>query len=277
MTTSSAKLQHDLERINFLRDSGRITEEDRSRLLHEWATVPQSPPEAADSSSRGVHVVPPGRTEPGALADPARLAAAALSFEHTRPQACVVDRFLGPAALERLREYCLLADVWHDLHNGMLGAFHATLSTSPLMHQIVEELRSHAPRLFGPCRQVSFWAFKCAVADVGIGIHADTAAVTANLWITEDDANLDPGAGGMVVWDTSPPAEWKQADYNAQGEAHQEKLRRHLASERPLRLHVPYRANRCVLFRSGLLHASDAVRFRDAFPHRRINVTFLFS
>jgi hypothetical protein len=39
---------------------------------------------------------------------------------------------------------------------------------------------------------------------------------------------------------------------------------------------VPYRENRAVMFRSRLLHRSDAPEFKIGYENHRINVTFLF-
>lgn len=39
---------------------------------------------------------------------------------------------------------------------------------------------------------------------------------------------------------------------------------------------VPHRANRLVLFDSGLYHRSDSLRFKPGYANRRINLTLLF-
>jgi hypothetical protein len=36
--------------------------------------------------------------------------------------------------------------------------------------------------------------------NMGIDLHADPAAVTVNLWLTPDKANLDPASGGLIVY-----------------------------------------------------------------------------
>ena len=36
-------------------------------------------------------------------------------------------------------------------------------------------------------------------------MHADDAAVNVNLWITDNDANLDPDSGGMIVYKEKAP------------------------------------------------------------------------
>jgi hypothetical protein len=39
---------------------------------------------------------------------------------------------------------------------------------------------------------------------------------------------------------------------------------------------VPYRGNRAVIFNSDLFHKTDAIRFREGYENRRINVTLLY-
>lgn len=39
----------------------------------------------------------------------------------------------------------------------------------------------------------------------GISVHADSASVNLNFWVTPDDANLDPTSGGLVVYPRAPP------------------------------------------------------------------------
>jgi hypothetical protein len=189
----------------------------------------------------------------------------------------VIDDFLGAAAFKRLQRYFVLGDVWREVTPGMLGAFPDTLAGTPLLNQIVDELRLAAPKLFGAYPHVSFWGFKSLLPEAGTGIHADSAVVTVNLWLTDDEANLDPTSGGLVVWDATPPLEWQRPDYNSQDEHHQALIRHHIEVQAPVRLHIPYRANRCVIFQSTLFHATDRMSFADSFQGRRMNLTLLFS
>ena len=41
-------------------------------------------------------------------------------------------------------------------------------------------------------------------------------------------------------------------------------------------IEVPYKENRCVIFRSGLLHETATVRFKSGYKNRRINLTFMY-
>lgn len=45
--------------------------------------------------------------------------------------------------------------------------------------------------------------FSCSMD--GIAVHADSATVNLNFWLTPDEANLDPTSGGLVVYPKVPP------------------------------------------------------------------------
>jgi hypothetical protein len=84
----------------------------------------------------------------------------------------------------------------------------------PLLAQITEELRATYPAILGEHPLLQFWGFKYDSKLNGIAIHADFAAVNVNFWITPDEANLDPGSGGLVIWDVPAPLDWDFAKYN---------------------------------------------------------------
>ncbi len=40
--------------------------------------------------------------------------------------------------------------------------------------------------------------------------------------------------------------------------------------------YVSYASNRAMMFRSNVLHKTRHVKFRDAYPHRRVSITILY-
>jgi hypothetical protein len=103
-------------------------------------------------------------------------------------------------------------------------------------------------------------------------MHADQAAVNVNFWIAPEDASLDPGTGGLVVWDVKAPLDWNFARYNADEAA----IRAFLAEKSAKPIVVPHRANRAVIFDSDLFHETDKIAFREGYENRRTNVTMLY-
>ena len=67
-----------------------------------------------------------------------------------------------------------------------------------LLFQIVSELRSKIPKILGDYKLTQAWAYKYVEDMDGINVHADDAAVNLNVWITPDDANLNPDDGGCT-------------------------------------------------------------------------------
>ena len=190
------------------------------------------------------------------------------------PGIAIVDGLLGPAALERLNRHMLESTIWHDCEHipGFLAAYLEDGLASPVLLQIADEIRAALPGILGPHPLAQAWAFKCLTGSQGIGIHADSGAVSLNFWLTPDAANLEPGAGGLVVHRALPPEGWTIADY----ERDRGRIRSFLDSNDAGSLAVPYAGNRAVLFRSDLFHESGRVRFRPGYANHRINITLLF-
>ena len=103
-------------------------------------------------------------------------------------------------------------------------------------------------------------------------MHADRAAVSLNLWITPDSANLEPGRGGLRIWNKRVPAEYFSYSPEQIDEADSALI---AAPDAVLEV-IPYRCNRAVLFHSDQLHGGDRMQFSDDYASRRVNVTFIY-
>ena len=196
------------------------------------------------------------------------------------PQVVVVDGVLSPAALASARRILQESSLWYETKSPMMGGYvgaygHDGLHALPLL-QLAEELAEAMPGVFGHGRhRLRFlWAYKYDSEYAGIAVHADRAAVNVNLWLTPDEANLDPASGGLVVYaEKAPPAAQASGAANEGGAG----LVQVAAMEGSANLTVPHAANRMVLFDSSLYHRTDNLRFRHGnYTHRRINLTLLF-
>ena len=110
----------------------------------------------------------------------------------------------------------------------------------------------------------------------GIGLHSDLAAVNVNIWLTEDEANLEANSGGLLVYHASPPSNIPFFFWSTQTEhanAEREKL---LQADGYRNTTIPYRSNRVVMFQSDLLHKSQPFAFSPAYEQSRVNLAFLF-
>ena len=89
-----------------------------------------------------------------------------------------------------------------------------------------------------------------------------------------DENNLAPEAGGLRLFDVPSPQDWSFYDFNVNKKKIYDFLDRHQSRERAIV--VPHGCNRAVLFNSTLFHETDAIRFKEGYENRRINVTYLF-
>ena len=196
------------------------------------------------------------------------------SYLAAKPPLVAVDNLLTPKALEAVRRFCEQSTVWNDIKAGYLGAYLYDGFASEALLRIAAELRERLPRIMGGQPLQILWGYKydSALPGVGIGVHADSAAVNVNFWITAEDANLNPDSGGLLVYSENAPRDWSFAKYNTDPRD----ILQHLQTTGASCMKVPYRANRAVIFDSDLFHATDAPVFRPGYHNRRINITLLY-
>jgi hypothetical protein len=184
-----------------------------------------------------------------------------------------VDHLLTPEALAQLQRFCLRSTVWRRPYPpGYLGANPESGFFSPLLLQIAAELRQAIPELLGEHHLNYWWSFVCQHQRPGTDIHADQSDISLNFWITPDSANLQPGGGGLDVWDVAAPADWTFDDYNSGVRD----IRGFLRQEGALQTSFAYAENRALLFRGSIFHQTADARFAAGFENRRRNVTMLF-
>ena len=191
----------------------------------------------------------------------------------SRPAVVVIDNFLAHDALASLRQFSEEATVWKVHYDrGYLGALLAQGYSSPVLLAIADQLKRAMPQVIGDYPLLQAWGFKYDQRMQGINMHADFAKINVNFWITADSACADNTTGGMVVYDVPAPSSWTFADYNM----NQAKMQAFLKRNDAKAIRVPYRANRCVLFDSSLIHITDELHFKPGYENRRVNVTLLY-
>jgi len=199
--------------------------------------------------------------------------AASAQWQNGNPRIVVIDNILAPEALTKLRQFCLESTIWHQIYDpGYLGAMPEYGFGSPLLAQIAEELPDTYSGIFGQYALRHFWGFKYDSQLRGIPVHADFAAINVNMWITPDEANLDPKSGGLIIWDTPAPLDWDFSKYNGDVEA----AHKYLKQTKARATTIPYKCNRVVIFDSDLFHETDRISFKEGYLNRRINITLLY-
>jgi len=292
--TNKAKLRHDIDQLRYIRSLEPDRDDlDRVILEHE-ALQGALPHDLGEGDVVGLNpatIVKLGghynrciqRIDAPALPDGAlnpALDPGAITEDYLRrgPGITWIDGFLRPEALASLRSFLLESTIWYDADhpNGYVGAYLHDGFDCPLILQIAEELPALLPQIFGQRPLLQLWAYHYDSRLSGIDMHADFAAVNVNFWLTPDDAMLDPGSGGMRIWDKQAPARWGPSDFNTADPETKTRIDEYLAAEGARELVVPHRQNRVVIFNSDLFHRTDDIRFRDGFDNRRINVTMLY-
>jgi tetratricopeptide (TPR) repeat protein len=222
----------------------------------------------------GFHIADGARLD-GPAVDPSRAAPGRFAaWDAASPPLLVIDDFLTPAALSRLRDYCAGSTIWKRVYTaGYIGATPEDGFACPLLAQIIEETQALYAPILGDHAFRYLGGFKYDSAlSTGTNTHADNSAINLNLYITPDEANLDPASGGMEIWDAAPEDEAAMRRYNGDEAAARDFLRRTGARSTI----VPHRANRAIFFRSDLMHKTDNFRFAEGYLNKRINVSMLF-
>jgi tetratricopeptide (TPR) repeat protein len=187
------------------------------------------------------------------------------------------DDFLTPQALNALWQFCLDATIFFARGPGkIMTSYLGTGFHSSLLFQIAAELKQRFPRVLGRHVLGNMWAYRYPPKGEGVGAHTDEGAVTFNFWITPNEANLEPGTGGLIVHAKEQPMDWDWNRFNFEKDrpAVRATLEEFLRSAE--KVVIPYRRNRALLFHSNLFHRSDSFHFKVGHRHRRTNITILF-
>lgn len=288
--TSEPKLRHDIQQFEYLIARGVLPSTFDDTVAKYRVLLAQSAGRAVDGPcytmtdaerqsvddtyNRVVHLHRGAIVSPNMLGSAVDWAAAEARYLESAAGIIVIDDLLAPEVLAEVRRICLESTIWFDDRHlgGYLGAMLWHGLSDPILLRISRELAKRMPSIFRHHALRQMWAYKYDSRLEGTALHADSAAINVNFWITPDEANLSKEHGGLVVYDRRAPAEWEFAKYNNDQPA----IRQFLDESGANRMVVPYRCNRAVIFHSDLFHRTDDLHFRDDYVSRRINVTMLF-
>jgi tetratricopeptide (TPR) repeat protein len=290
-STVQSKLDHDIEQIHWLVEHELVDaqwlaiahayQKVKRDLYGEQAGLLDGRPFPASMIkaigpwyNRPIHVVDCPAVSSGALSSAWSAAEVEGQYQKSEPGVTWVDGLLKAGPLQQLRHFCLGSTIWTDFKysGGYVGTSLSSGFANGLLLQIAREMRERLPVLLGPHPLRQLWAYKYEQELSGIGVHADSAAVNVNFWITPDEANLDMNSGGLRVWRKCAPIEWDFEEFNRRPEKLMEWVKQSGAEE----ISISHRCNRAVLFDSNLVHRTDDFQFAPGFENRRINITMLF-
>lgn len=191
-------------------------------------------------------------------------------YQHQPPGLAVMDQILSPANRAALWRYFQGASIFHDYwRGGYVGAYLEDGCHGPWLAQLTQALQQAFPNTLGRFPLHACWAYKYDPAHPGIGPHADAQAeMLWSVWLTPDEANLQPERSGLNIFALSVPP-----DFSGRQTADPAFI---ATLQRTPFVQVPYRCNRALLFYGGLIHSSDQLFFKPDYLSRRINLTLVF-
>ena len=184
----------------------------------------------------------------------------------------VIDGVLRPDALAEVHASLSQSTIWRTPYvDRYCGAFLDRGLASRTFGHLIDDLRRHAPGIGLGYRVVQAWAFRCEATSPGIGVHADRSDMNINLWTTPDWHCRSAETSGLTIWPVRAPGGTPFETINGDVDW----CRRFVARSGIEPIHIPYRANRAVVFDGSQFHASSGSDFEGGVDGRRINVTVL--
>ncbi|MEX2450770.1 MAG: tetratricopeptide repeat protein [Rhodospirillales bacterium] len=287
---NSYKIEHDTEQLQYLRGLGYLRDKAeillaeyqqiRDRIPNDGTIVqvsdlePRPGRQFLKSYNRLVNQYSAPAIEGGAL-NPSLDTAAIQEAYHANPSGfAMVDELLRPEALTELRRFCLESTIWYDVSAvGDLGASLEEGFCCPLLLQIAEEIREKFPSIYGEHYFSTCWSYRYYAQKSGDDLHGDSGRVSVNIWLTPDEANLDPDGGGLLFWNKKVPM--LDVKDNPK-EMTLQIMRDIIGAPDAESFKVPYRCNRGTLFNSNTIHKTDLLNFKSGYLNRRMNITFVF-
>jgi len=192
----------------------------------------------------------------------------------------VIDDVLRQEVVAELRMFCLESTVWNVVTETSLSASWNNGLSSTLFLHVAAALRETFPF-------ITQWHLEKYAANIMItnkdkakraslqtDIGVDHGRVNYKMWLTPDDANMDPSTGGLTVWPTAAPEGWSWQEFTTSTEkATEYREFLHTIAE-PTK--VAYKYNRAVLFDSQYFFRGEASAFKEGWTNNRISLTYLF-
>jgi hypothetical protein len=155
----------------------------------------------------------------------------------------VIDNLLSPIAVEKVGDYLMMSTFYHEVktprYGRCIGSYMNDGMHDKLVMAIAFELHKSTPRVMKGHAMKEIWTYKYE--------SSSHAAVNVNIWITPNNANLNPTSGGLVVFTAKPPDHWDFSSFNSNWEY----VEVHLVKPTEFaNVTLPYRQNRAVIFDS---------------------------
>jgi len=126
-----------------------------------------------------------------------------ISNDWNSNQIAIIDNFLEPEYVERMRQFVLYLNVREDYYKDYAAInYHRTDTTKvwfPILTNITEECKELIPFLKGTIFRRG-WSFIYNQEGNGVSVHADPATININFWVTPNfSLNISNGTNGLDI------------------------------------------------------------------------------
>ncbi|MDQ3802526.1 MAG: hypothetical protein M3416_01530 [Acidobacteriota bacterium] len=185
----------------------------------------------------------------------------------------VIDDFLAPDACSEVRAHLINNKGWAFMNvEGPQPVLVVRNFNLPLIHEIASALIGRLAGVLGGLSLVEHSAFMNR-SNNGLSIHSDNGLATLNIYLTPDEFNLDPEAGGLWLYDVKRGENQALHEFNSQPWC-TEYFERHTKGGA---VRIGYAFNRAILFDARTLHAAERMRFAGgSVASHRLNLALRF-
>jgi hypothetical protein len=189
----------------------------------------------------------------------------------------VVDDLLTPVAAGEIRRQLIEGEGWQvpdwgPRYQGLANKYLVNARPiCPSVTRLAVELQAALAPVLGQLELVSHWAISCC-QDQGIRVHADNAAYVVNVWLTPDRHNREPGLGGLTFFDVRRGPDMRYPDFVQ----HDLCVRYIEQNTDGMRMQVPFRYNRAVIFDARIMHTSQLIHFAEGRAAQRLNLALAY-
>lgn len=199
---------------------------------------------------------------------------AAVSREYEDEKIVIIDDFLNPTFVDRLRHFKLAINSYHNLFDG--GYFSIKYKRGefwfPLLEKLIQDCEQYIPFL-NTKEFIRGWSFLYEYECEGVSTHSDYESVNLNMWVTRDESILNSEThNGLDIWKIHPPENWDKNKSNNDIVA----IEKYLETEKPQLIKIKHKCNRAVLFDSRYFHKTQGVKTLERWQHKRINYTMMW-
>jgi len=191
-----------------------------------------------------------------------------------QPGILIIDDLLSQSALKNVQKIMMESTVFYQNGGGFVGAHVDDGLHQKILLAVAYELNKSLPQIFKghDFKYLKALKYDSEYPEVSSATIND-AAVTVTLWVTPEEANLDPETGGLIVFTSKPSSDW---DFDTNHMNPERVIKDILEPSNYANVTIPYKMNRAAIYDSSFFSRTDKFTFKTGYENRRIDLTFLY-